>query len=644
MFFPNRQGRDMKKTDAAQTRFRMTVVVTDKPNVIRRCPVCKIDRKGRFILANQQAQNLFGLSEVELFGRPFVDFLEATDRPIFLQLVRNRNPYETTFDSVCLRLIDSKGQTIPATLIVSVNFGGGNPANYQVIIRPDEVAADNKITPDEESGWEELARVLLDDTGDFVPQTMASLLHTLTGAAAVAIYDLGLPQCPIVASTGSDAAGLPPLDSAFRWEDDAGAVCGCEATPNEVRATFALAEGNPYLLRMILSSSESGETSGPLRKRAEIAAALIHTVRAPLQRQTTQPSFTESTVSLPAVFDSLGAGLVLLDCRGQVLEHNPTFDSWFSMSDSPSDLRGLLDTIAHQAGGQSAAAIENYLAASATMDDPPCFCGHLTLATGAELDLTITCVGDNPTDRSICFVFRDFNESHPKNEPASGLSLRAGNAAVDLLKSSIAATSGVWQKLEHEHHNDLSRDGGFYLSCMSRHVETLAGTIADLERMLKLVGEVEKPQTVDLQLLVDRMAEELIRTRPTLTFNVPHPDLPKINAPLHKLSAILRDVLTVSAQGDSEKALEIAVTVSLENGLCTISVCDNGPGLNTRQIRSLFRLRRRSPKDLSLTPPGLNVGLGLAFEVVTSLGGSLEVQSHAGRGTSFRITLPLSPP
>jgi PAS domain S-box-containing protein len=622
----------------------MTVAINDKPNVIRRCPVCKIDRKGRFILANQQAQNLFGLSEVELFGKPFVEFLQATDRPAFLPLIRNRNPYETTFDSVCLHLIDSKGQTVPATLIVSVNFGGGNPANYQVIIRPDEVLADNEASRTEESGWEELARFLLDENEDISLQPLASRLQKLTGATVVAIHDLSRSECPMVASAGSDTTSLPLLDSAFQTMDDIGAGRDCETLPNEVRATFALADSNPFLVRMILNPSESGETPSSARKRAETVAALIHAVRAPRQSQTTELSTSEGTVSLPAVLDSLRVGFVLLDRQGRVLEHNLTFDTWFSISDNPADLRQLLEIIAHHAGEQSAATIENYLAASAVLDDPPCFYSHLVLATGAKLELEITHVGNNPADRSVCFVFRDTDDLQSRDKRARGLSFRAGNAAIELLKSSIAATAGVWQKLEHEHHNDLSRDGGFYLSCMSHHVETLAGTIADLDRMLKLVGEIEKPQTVDLQLLVDRLAEELVRTRPTLTFAVPHADLPKINAPLRKLSAILRDVLTVSAQGESEKALEIAVTGSLENGLCTILVCDNGPALNARQIKSLFRLRRRSPKDLSLTPPSLNVGLGLALEVVTSLGGSLEVQSRGARGTSFRITLPVSQP
>ncbi|MCX6835110.1 MAG: HAMP domain-containing sensor histidine kinase [candidate division Zixibacteria bacterium] len=463
------------------------------------------------------------------------------------------------------------------------------------------------------------------------------MLHTLTGAAIVAIHDLSQPHCPMVASAGSDAAALPPLDSAFRREEGTGAVCDSQTMFNEVRATFALDDGKPSLVRMILSASDSIEAAGSARKRAQTAAALVHAVRAPLQQQTPEQSIKETVVSLPAVFDSLGVGIVLLDCRGRVVEHNVTFDAWFSISDGPVDCRGLLDAIAHYAGEQSVAAIENYLAASAKMDAPPLFCTSLVREPGSEIELEIACVGDNPVDRSICFVSRDM-----KDGPARGLSLRTGHAAVEVLNSSIAATAAVWQKLEHEHHNDLKRDGGFYLSCMSHHVETLAGTIADLERMLQLLGEVEKPQTVDLQLLTGRLAEEIAKSHPTLTLTVRNSDLPKINAPLRKLSAVLRDVLTVGTQINSEQTLEFTVTASLENGLCVISVCDNGPALTARQIKSLFRLRRRSPKDLSLRQPGLNVGLALAFEVVTSLGGSLEVQSRAGRGTTFRIALPLS--
>jgi PAS domain S-box-containing protein len=622
----------------------MTVTVNDNPIVVRRCPVCKIDRKGRFILANQQAQGVFGLTEVELFGRPFVDFVQPSDRPAFLQLIRNRNPYETTFDSACLNLVDSKGQAFPVTVIVSVNFGGGNPANYQVIIRPIEALAINKAAQPKDSSWEDMTRLLLDDNGDLTPDALVSSLHALTGVASVAIHDLTQPECPTVTFAGLGAAVLPPLDSAFSPEIAISEEHRCETLPNEVRATFSLTGDRPLLARFILIPPGAGEIDGAVRTRAEMAAGLLHSVRPPILLAAPDAPRPQESVSFQDVFDGLGCGFVRLDSRDHVVEHNSAFDAWFPMPDSLTDLRALLEAIACHSGEEKAAAIANHLAASAGLEEPPGFRGHLVLNSGTELELEISLLNNPSGDRSTYLVFRDSDNRQARGATVRGLSLRAGSAALDLLKSSIAATTGVWQKIEHEHHNELSRDGGFYLSCMSHNIDTLAGTIADLERMLKLVGEIEEPQIVDLQLLIDRQVEETIRACPTLTFAVRNADLLKITGPLRKLTAILRDVLMVCAAKDSEKAREVAITATAENGNCTILVCDNGPGMTTREIKNLFRLRRQSPGDPSLKQPGLDFGLSLASEIASSLGGSLTVQSQSERGTAFKIQFPLNQP
>jgi len=557
-------------------------------------------------------------------------------------LIRNRNPYETTFDSACLSLVDSKGQAFPVTVIVSVNFGGGNPANYQVIIRPIEAQAINKAAQPKDSSWEDVTRLLLDDSGDLTPDVLASSLQALTGVASVAIHDLTQPECPTVTSAGLGEVVLPPLDSAFSPEI---AICGdhrCETLPNEVRATFALTGDRPLLARFILIPPGAGEIDGAVRTRAEMAAGLLHSVRPPALLSVPDAPRPQESVSFQDVFESLGCGFVRLDSRDQVVEHNSAFDAWFPTPDSLTDLRALIEAIACHSGEEKAAAIANHLAASVGLEEPPGFRGHLVLNSDTELELEISLLNDPSGDRSTYLVFRDSDNRQARGAIVRGLSLRAGSAALDLLKSSIAATTGVWQKIEHEHHNELSRDGGFYLSCMSHNIDTLAGTIADLERMLKLVGEIEEPQIVDLQLLIDRQVEEIIRACPTLTFTVRNTDLLKITGPLRKLAAILRDVLIVCAAKDSEKAREVTITATAENGNCTILVCDNGPGMTTREIKNLFRLRRQSPGDPSLKQPGLDFGLSLASEIASSLGGSLTVQSQPERGTTFKIQFPLN--
>ena len=618
----------------------MTVAVNDKPTLIRRCPVCKIDRKGRFILANQQAQTLFGLSEVELFGRPFVDFLQATDRPAFLQLIRNRNPYETTFDALCVKLVDPKGQTTPATVIVSVNFGGGNPANYQVIIRPDEATAGELEALSQGSAWEEWVCCLLGDSDALAPQNLATRLHHLTGVATVVVHDLSSPECPLMASAGLEADRLPSLENAFGTENDINELPNCETLPNEVRATFSSSDGKSALVRLLLGPAGSNEVCDLVRKRAEAAAALLHSVKPPVPERT----HLSDTISLAAAFDGLGFGFAQFDSHGRLNECNSSLPNLLGVADPPADVRAFIDAIAEHAGNDSAASIENHLAASAGIDNPPTLSTQLTLEGGAEVTLNTAYLTGPSARRAIFFVLRPNDERSPNGVATRGLSIRAGSTAVELLKSSIAAAADVWQKLEHQHHNELSRDGGFFLSCMSHHVETLSGTIADLERMLTLVGEREKSQTVDLELLVERLTEELIASNPPRSLTVHRADLPKIHAPLHKLTAVVRDVFLVGVSTDAEKAPEINVTATCESELCTILVRSTGPGITTRQIRNLFRMKRRGNKDLSLSQPGFDFGLALASEILSSLGGSLTVQSQPGKGATFAIKLPLSRP
>ena len=621
----------------------MTAPVTDKSTDIKRCPVCKIDRKGRFILANQQAQNLFGLTEVELFGRPFADFLQAADRPAFLQLIKNRNPYETTYDSVRLQLVTSKGQTIPATLIVSVNFGGGNPANYQIVIRPEDAPIDAQDISSGVSGWEELVRVLLSEETPVDHKSLVRVLSSLIAAATVAVHDLGQPECPVVVSTGPNAENLPPLDNAFLSRGETSPDAGSKANSDEIRATYSLPDGKSFLIRILPGPASSKEQAGEMRKRAEAAASLIHAIRAPLPPQTGELWAAGRSPSLSRLFDCLSTGFVLVDQRGRVQEHNKTFDKWFSIGDDFIDLSSLIQSIGFHAGGESAATLEALLTPSGNANDPLHFSIHLSLTCGTELELEVVRTEDDLAHHSIGFVFRETEERFP-HQIDRRLSMRAGKAAVELIKSSVAAAAGVWEKLEHEHFNELKRDGGFYLSCMSHHVETLAGTVADLERMLKLVGENEPPQTIDLRLLVDRLTEEMLRSCPTLDFTVRHSDLPKINAPLHKLSAILRDTMLVMVQAEPEKKTEITVAATFENKVLVILLRDSDSGMSPRQTKSLFRLRRRAPQDLLSKQPGLDVGLALAHEVVTSLGGSLEVQAEVGKGATYQVTLPINEP
>ncbi|PWB68489.1 hypothetical protein C3F09_11555 [candidate division GN15 bacterium] len=100
----------------------------------KRCAVCKIDLKGRFVYVDDATENLTGYTKEELFGKSFLDFVTEAGHPLVGHVLYHRNHYETFFDSVRLEIIDRNKNARAASVIFSLNFIAGNPVNFQVII------------------------------------------------------------------------------------------------------------------------------------------------------------------------------------------------------------------------------------------------------------------------------------------------------------------------------------------------------------------------------------------------------------------------------------------------------------------------------------------------------------------------------
>jgi len=70
-------------------------------------------------------------------------------------------------------------------------------------------------------------------------------------------------------------------------------------------------------------------------------------------------------------------------------------------------------------------------------------------------------------------------------------------------------------------------------------------------------------------------------------------------------------------------------------------VADSGPGIPKEIIDDLFKpfVTRRARHD-DPTSPGTGLGLTICHDLVTRAGGTIEVESHTGKGATFIIILP----
>ena len=92
---------------------------------------------------------------------------------------------------------------------------------------------------------------------------------------------------------------------------------------------------------------------------------------------------------------------------------------------------------------------------------------------------------------------------------------------------------------------------------------------------------------------------------------------------------------------DAQHAIEhkgaIEVSTKLAGDKVEISIRDNGCGIPPEHLRRIF--------DPFFTTKGVGKGTGLGLSVshgiVAAHGGSIEVASEVGKGTTFRVLLPL---
>ena len=84
---------------------------------------------------------------------------------------------------------------------------------------------------------------------------------------------------------------------------------------------------------------------------------------------------------------------------------------------------------------------------------------------------------------------------------------------------------------------------------------------------------------------------------------------------------------------------EVRVGITVQNGWMTLSVKDTGCGMTPEELQSVFNAFTRLPSAQG--KEGVGLGLTITREIVTLLGGRINVVSTKGKGTTFRVCLPV---
>ena len=104
-----------------------------------------------------------------------------------------------------------------------------------------------------------------------------------------------------------------------------------------------------------------------------------------------------------------------------------------------------------------------------------------------------------------------------------------------------------------------------------------------------------------------------------------------------ELLPLLWNNLLSNAFKFTEKGGSVKLTERSGNGVITVTVEDSGCGMDEQTMKHIFDKFYQG--DSSHSTEGNGLGLALALRVLQLTGGSINVESEAGKGTKFTVTL-----
>jgi len=84
----------------------------------------------------------------------------------------------------------------------------------------------------------------------------------------------------------------------------------------------------------------------------------------------------------------------------------------------------------------------------------------------------------------------------------------------------------------------------------------------------------------------------------------------------------------------------VTIDAQRHDGKVRVSVSDTGEGISAEDLPRVFERFYRGEKSRSRAGGGAGLGLAIAKGIVEAHGGTIEVSSRVGEGSTFAFTLP----
>ena len=192
----------------------------------------------------------------------------------------------------------------------------------------------------------------------------------------------------------------------------------------------------------------------------------------------------------------------------------------------------------------------------------------------------------------------------------------------------------------------LIEDADMEAPARKRFIDEIYNSIQRLDATIKDIIDYSKnarldllPSRIDLEQLVRNTHEDLKfyeGTTVLLEFII------RQTSPFYsderRLKSIVHNIMSNSVKysDPAKEACWLRVEIEINEKQCVLTFADNGKGISAENLTRVFEMFYRGTSERS----GSGLGLYIVQEMTERIGGSIQLESELGQGTSIRLELP----
>jgi PAS domain S-box-containing protein len=466
--------------------------------------------------------------------------------------------------------------------------------------------------------------------------------------------------------------------NAVTWSDELYRICGYE--PNAVAPDFrsfldrvhpedrgtveqsianSLRTGEPFALdyrilrpdrtmRMIhgegrIVDDEDGE---PLK--------LLSTAQDITERKQIEEALRENEARTRSIIDFANDAFITIDAAGVITDWNPQAEATFGWSRSDVIGRALADTVIPvQHREEHLEGLHRYVISG----DGPMLNQRLEMEAlhrdGHLFPVEMTVVPIRWGRGHIFSVFmRDITERKRAQEALARQTEELTRINAELedfthsvshdLKEPLRGIEAFAGFIAEDYGDKLDEQGQRYVNVLRESAVRMKDLIDDLLQLSRIGRTRYEYAPVPLRSLVEDVSLEL-----NYSLQEKHaelwidPELPTVACDKVRIREVFKNLISNAVKYNDKPRPQINISCTSDNGAVTLSVRDNGIGIDLDYHEKIFKIFQRLHHREEYE--GTGVGLAICKKVVEAHGGRIWVESAPGNGTTFLFTLPRGP-